>query len=98
MGHMQLKRTSEIMLDSSTSPTPDERPFILSSSTFAGSGAYGQHYSLATKNQTWEYMRYSIASLLNFNMFGIPMSTSPLCGKTDGSNYTKFDEVCGRWF
>ena len=74
MGHMQVKRTNEIMLNESTSQSPDARPFILSSSTFAGSGKYGQHFSIVARNQTWANMRYSIASLLNFNMFGIPMS------------------------
>jgi alpha-glucosidase (family GH31 glycosyl hydrolase) len=91
MGHMQALRTRDIMTDIFSSPTPDKRPFVLSSSTYAGSGAFTQHHSMGVRNQTWDYMRYSIASIMNFNMFGIPMTSAPICGMTDGTNYTKSD-------
>lgn len=39
-GFMEGKITREIMTDQSLSPLRDQRPFLLSRSTFAGSGQY----------------------------------------------------------
>ena len=38
-------------------------------------------------------MNHSIAGVMNFNMFGIPMSGPEVCG-TVGKNDV---ELCGRW-
>jgi alpha-glucosidase len=38
-------------------------------------------------------MKYSIAGVMNFNMFGIPMVGPDTCGFIG----PKDDELCGRW-
>ena len=50
-------------------------------------------------------MRYSIASLMNFNMFGIPHTGAEVCGFSACNNtgghvcYSEAEqqELCGRW-
>ena len=88
-GHLQGKVTSEILKETLT----DKRPFVLSRSTFAGSGSSVQHW-LGNTMRTWEDMKNSIAGVMNFNMFGIPMVGPDTCG-----TFGDFDnELCGRWF
>jgi len=41
-------------------------------------------------------MRYSVAGVMNFNMFGIPMVGPDTCGFFTSSE-ADGDEVCGRW-
>lgn len=39
-------------------------------------------------------MKYSIAGIMNFNMFGIPHVGADVCGFRGD---VKDDEMCGRW-
>ena len=46
-------------------------------------------------------MRYSIAQLMNFNMFGIPFTGADVCGnRKDSANQTEEEqyEICARWY
>lgn len=93
-GHMEAKATKEF-LESSDSVLPGKRTFLLSRSTFAGSGQYTQHW-LGDNHRTWDDMRTSIAGVMNFNMFGIPLVGPDTCGFF-GQNVTVTQKLCTRW-
>lgn len=89
-GAMQSKATFQFWGDGT--PVSNRRPFILSRSTFAGSGKYASHW-LGDNRSDWGMMQLSIAGIMNFNMFGIPHVGADVCGF-----YGKFeDEMCARW-
>ena len=92
-GHSEGKMTKEIMQDGALSPLTDKRIFLLSRSTFAGSGQYVQHW-LGDNHRTWQQMQHSISGVMNFNMFGIPLVGPDTCGFFGHEGQ---DEICGRW-
>jgi alpha-glucosidase len=71
----------------------DDRAFILSRSTFSGSGKYTSHW-LGDNWRKWEYMTYSIAGIMNMNMFGIPHAGADVCGFFGKD---RDSEMCARW-
>jgi len=76
---------------------PNKKPFIMTKNTFAGSGKYSQHL-LGETHRTWENMTNTIAGVMNFNMFGIPVTGPDTCGYYSQGNKTKeTEELCARW-
>ena len=65
------KTTKKYLTENSNYANTDNRPFILTRSTFSGSGSYTSHW-LGDNWRDWGYMNYSIAGIMNMNMFGIP--------------------------
>ncbi|KAK4686036.1 alpha-glucosidase, partial [Tremellales sp. Uapishka_1] len=87
-GHEENLMTSKVLLEQN----PDKRPFILSRSTFAGSGTVVAHW-LGDNRSTWQSMRESIQGVLQFQMFQIPM-VGPDTGGFVGDST---EELCNRW-
>ncbi len=68
------------------------RPFILSSSTFPSSGRYVGHW-LGDNYSAWPWMGLSLASIFNFQMFGIPFAGADVCGFNGNASVS----LCSRW-
>jgi len=83
-GLAQSKKTAEYL----KMKKPDNRTFVSSASTFAGSGKYAQH-SINSLDNSWDALNYSIAGVMNFNMFGVPLVGADACFGTS--------ELCQRW-
>lgn len=90
-GHLMANATSYVQQNLLI----DNRHFILSKSTFAGSGKYAAQSSGAAKGE-WEDLKLAVSKVMSMNMFGIPMSGADVCHYT---NYTDDvqKEMCARW-
>lgn len=99
-GHMQAMTTFNALStanDSRLESFANMTQFILSRSTFSGSGMYASHYT-GDIMRNWEDMKWSIAALMNFNMFGIPHTGADVCGSLDSTlDETEAQELCARW-
>lgn len=101
---MQAKVTHEILSNETyyhrNNSQHDYRQLISSTSTFAGTGQYAAH-NLAKMTRSWDHMKYSIAQVMNFNMFGIPFTGADVCGNqatSDEQDEGEQQEICARWY
>ena len=92
---MMAKRTSQYFAYnlSDSDPRKDLRNFILTRSTFTSSGQYASHW-LGDNYREYSFMNYSIAGIMNFNMFGIPHVGADVCGFFGAA---RNDKLCAKW-
>jgi alpha-glucosidase (family GH31 glycosyl hydrolase) len=77
---MMAWRFYEYLTEKATSGyDTDKRPFILTRSSFAGTGRFASHW-LGDNFRDWSYMKHSVAGMMNMNMFGIPHVGADVCG------------------
>ncbi|KAI1294262.1 hypothetical protein EDD11_008198 [Mortierella claussenii] len=79
-GHMEAAATHQGLLQLK----PGKRPFILTRSSFAGTG---DNWS------QWDHLYLQIPGILSFGLFGIPFTGSDICG----FNGNTTEELCLRW-
>lgn len=89
MGHLQCRATFESM--AKMTDFKDTRKFVLSSSTFAGSGKYAGHYLRDSQNNDFKDINEHVTGVMNFNMFGIPMTGPDICSNVTSGDPDQID-------
>lgn len=75
-----------------TEVRPNERPFLISRSTYPGAGKYTHHWS-GDNYSLWSYAYWSISAILQFQSYGIPFIGSDVAGFARNTD----EELALRW-
>ncbi|KAG2498166.1 hypothetical protein HYH03_003923 [Edaphochlamys debaryana] len=71
---------------------PRERPFILTRSTWSGSGRYAAHWS-GDNGASWADLRRSVGALAGAALAGVAAAGADVCGFIGASS----EQLCARW-
>ncbi|XP_077970548.1 maltase-glucoamylase-like [Styela clava] len=71
---------------------PDHRSFVITRSTFTGTGKYAGHW-LGDNQSQWRQMPWPIPAMFEFNLFGFPYIGADVCGFW----FNTTEEMCQRW-
>ncbi|KAJ8030862.1 Maltase-glucoamylase, intestinal [Holothuria leucospilota] len=90
--------SSEAFYMAMTEVFHDQRTLLLSRATAPGTGRYAGYW-LGKNHFTWDDLRYSLITMLEFNLFGVPMVGPNICGYYDNDELTPSEkvELCTRW-
>ncbi|KAK9311045.1 glycosyl hydrolases family 31-domain-containing protein [Lipomyces starkeyi] len=87
-GHYEAIHTHDAL----SALNPGKRTFVLTRSSFAGTGHFSQKWN-GDNSATWDDLYLSIPQIMSNQLFGIPMVGSDICG----FNGETTEELCNRW-
>ncbi|ESO98985.1 hypothetical protein LOTGIDRAFT_114214 [Lottia gigantea] len=71
---------------------PQKRPWAITRSNFVGTGKYASKW-MGDNQSKWSNLHWSIASIMEFSMFGFSLNGVDICGFQGDAEY----EMCIRW-
>ena len=84
--------TEQIATNKALADIRQQRPFVLSRSSFISTGAHSAKWT-GDNSAQWDDLKSSIVSVMDFNLFGVPMIGADICGFLMDTT----EELCARW-